>query len=150
MLGRHKARALGARAREARGYGLDPASARRCAGGFNRSSGGRHEDLFEVVDVVRSVVKLSRVVQDQDSDLARQMRRACISVPLNIQEGLYSQGGNRNARFYNAMGSARETMACLHVSVAAAYLEQAEVDADLELIDHLIGALWNLSRRQSL
>jgi four helix bundle protein len=95
------------------------------------------------------VVKLSRVVQDQDSDLARQMRRACISVPLNIQEGLYSQGGNRNARFYNAMGSARETMACLHVSVAAAYLEQPEVDADLDRIDHVIGALWKLSRRQS-
>ena len=104
---------------------------------------------YKSLDVVRSVVKLSRRVQDQDSDLARQMRRACISVPLNIQEGLYSQGGNRNARFYNAMGSARETMACLHVAVAAAYLDQPEVDADLERIDHIIGALWKLSRRQS-
>ena len=101
------------------------------------------------LDVVRSVVKLSRRVQEQDGDLARQMRRACISVPLNLQEGLYSQGGNRIARFHTAMGSARETMACLHVSVAADYLVQAEVDADLERIDHVIGALWKMSRKQS-
>ena len=101
------------------------------------------------LDVVRSVVKLSRRVQEQDGDLARQMRRACISVPLNLQEGLYSQGGNRIARFHTAMGSARETMACLHVSVAAAYLVQAEVDADLERIDHVIGVLWKLSRKRS-
>jgi four helix bundle protein len=99
------------------------------------------------LEVVRSVVRLSRCVQVQDPDLARQMRRACVSVPLNLQEGLYSQGGNRNARFHTAMGSARETMACLHVSVAAEYLKQAEVDADLERIDHVIGALWKLSRR---
>ena len=72
-----------------------------------------------------------------------------MSVPLNLQEGMYSQGGNRNARFHTAMGSARETMACLHVSVAAGYLRQPEVEADLARIDHVIGALWKLSRKQS-
>ena len=97
--------------------------------------------------VVRSVVRMSRRIQKEDPDLARQMRRACMSVPLNLQEGLYSQGGNRNARFYTAMGSARETMACLDVSVAAEYLTQAEVAADLDRVDHIIGALWKLSRR---
>ena len=85
------------------------------------------------------------------------MREICKSGSVGAPGGrppgatrrLYSQGGNRNARFHNAMGSARETMACLHVSVAAAYLKQAEVDADLERVDHIIGALWKLSRKQS-
>ena len=94
---------------------------------------------------------------ERTCDLTSRMREICKSGSVGAPGGrppgatrrLYSQGGNRNARFYNAMGSARETMACLHVSVAAAYLEQPEVDADLERIDHVIGALWKLSRRQS-
>ena len=101
------------------------------------------------LDVVRRLVALCRRIQDHDPDLVRQMKRAGMSVPLNLQEGLYSQGGNRIARFHNAMGSARETMACLHVAVAAGYVEQAEVDAILEPIDHIIGALWKLSRKRS-
>ena len=101
------------------------------------------------LEVVRSVVRMSRIVQEQDGDLARQMRRACVSVPLNLQEGLYSQGGNRVARFHNAMGSARETMACLDVCVAAEYLTSPEVAADLDRVDHVIGALWKLSRKRS-
>ena len=47
------------------------------------------------------------------------------------------------------MGSARETMACLDVCVAAAYLKQIEVVEDLDRVDHVIGALWKLSRKQS-
>ena len=47
------------------------------------------------------------------------------------------------------MGSARETMACLHVCVAAEYLTQPEVEADLERVDHIVGALWKLSRKRS-
>ena len=103
----------------------------------------------KALEVVRRLVKLCLRVQDVDPDLARQMRRACMSVPLNLQEGLYSQGGNRIARFHTAMGSARETMACLHVAVAAEYVKQAEVDEVLEHLDHIIGALWKLSRKRS-
>ena len=47
------------------------------------------------------------------------------------------------------MGSARETMSCLHVCVCAEYLKQSEVDADLDRLDHIIGGLWNLSRKKS-
>ena len=101
------------------------------------------------LEVVRRLVALARRIQEQDPDLARQMKRACMSVPLNLQEGMYSQGGNRIARFHNAMGSARETMACLHVAVAAGYVTQVEVDTVLEYIDHVIGALWKLSRKRS-
>ena len=97
------------------------------------------------IELVASVVKLSRRVQEHDADLARQMRRAVVSVPLNMQEGLYSRGGNRAARFHDAMGSAKETMACLDVSVAAEYLPIESVPADLERIDHIVATLWKMS-----
>ena len=99
--------------------------------------------------MVGSVARLSRRVGEQDADLARQMRRASVSVPLNIQEGLYSLGGNRRARLHDAMGSARETMASLEVCVAAGYVTAAEAAADLDRVDHIIGGLWKLARRRS-
>ena len=101
------------------------------------------------LELVRSIMRLVRIVAEHDPDLARQMKRAVTSVPLNMQEGLYSLGGNRVARFHNSMGSARELMSCLHVCVCAEYLKQSEVDKDLERLDHVIGALWNLSRKKS-
>ena len=97
------------------------------------------------LELVASVVKLSRKVQVHDADLARQLRRAVASVPLNMQEGLYSKGGNRAARFHDAMGSAKETMAGLDISVAAEYLEPEEVLADLERIDHIVATLWKMA-----
>ena len=95
--------------------------------------------------LVKSVCRLARIVEQHDKDLARQMRRAVISVPLNTQEGLYSRAGNRVARFHDAMGSAKETMACLHVSVAAEYLAQRQVDEDLVRIDQIVAGLYRLS-----
>jgi four helix bundle protein len=40
------------------------------------------------------------------------------SIPLNVAEGSYSQGRNRRARYYTALGSARETLACFEVAEA--------------------------------
>ena len=97
------------------------------------------------LELVASVMKLSRKVQRHDPDLARQMKRSVTSVPLNMQEGLYSRGGNRTARFHDAMGSAKETMATLDVSVAAEYLSSEEVADDLERIDHIVATLWNMT-----
>ena len=91
-------------------------------------------------------MKLARKVAEHDPDLARQMKRAVASVALNMQEGLYSKGGNRIARFHDAMGSAKETMACLDVSVAAEYLPPESILEDLERIDHVVATLWKLGR----
>ena len=74
---------------------------------------------------------------------------AIVSVPLNLQEGLYSRAGNRIARFHDSMGSAKETMACLDVSAAAEYLPREVVIADLDRIDHIVATLWRLSGRRS-
>ena len=55
------------------------------------------------------VGRIAVVVARRDASLADQMRRAMASVALNISEGNGSQGGNRNARFYNALGRAIST-----------------------------------------
>jgi hypothetical protein len=43
------------------------------------------------------------------------------------------------------MGSAKETMACLEVSVAAEYLQAEEIVVDLDRIDHIVATLWKMS-----
>ena len=65
----------------------------------------------------------------KDPSLADQMRRAMASVALNISEGCGSQGKNRNARYFNALGSAREVGTALEVAVAFGYVKS--VDAAL-------------------
>jgi hypothetical protein len=58
-------------------------------------------------------------IEARDGDLARQMRRAMASVALNIAEGQGSRGGNQRARFATALGSMRETKACIDVAEAS-------------------------------
>ena len=106
--------------------------------------------IYDVsLKVVEEVCRLAGRVQQYDKDLARQMRRACSSVPLNMQEAMYSRGGNRTARFHDAMGSARETMACLHVCVAARYVDRTAVVGTLEHIDHVVAGLYRLCHTRS-
>ena len=99
-----------------------------------------------MIAMVKSVCALSRKVAQHDADLARQMKRAATSVPLNGVEGWHSLGGNRVVRFHSAMGSARETFACLDVAVACGYLSEGEVSADHDRLDHIVAVMWRLSR----
>jgi four helix bundle protein len=71
------------------------------------------------VEMVRSVAAFARRIEQADGDLARQMRRASSSVTLNLAEGLHSRGRNRESRLFTAMGSAKETLACVDVAVAS-------------------------------
>jgi four helix bundle protein len=81
-------------------------------------------------------------IERRDADLGRQLRRAAASVALNTAEGMYSRGRNRAARYHSALGSARETLACLEVAEAlyAMPLEEA-VRARL---NEIVGTLYPL------
>lgn len=101
------------------------------------------------LELVASVCRLAdEEVKRRDPNLASQMKRAVVSVPLNMQEGLYGRGGTRVVRLHDSMGSAKETMACLDVCVAARYLKQPQIDADLVRIDQIVGGLYCLAHKR--
>jgi four helix bundle protein len=98
--------------------------------------------ILETIGMLRPM--LARI-EKCDPDLGRQMRRAAASVALNISEGAYSQGRNANARFYSALGSARETLACVEVAVAFGYVPPMDQDV-VERFGRILGTLNKLSR----
>ena len=87
------------------------------------------------IEVARMMVPVLEEIERRDRDLARQTRRAVPSVALNIAEGSGSQGGNRRARYFNALGSAREVSACLEVAEVMGYMTaKPEIEARLKYI----------------
>ena len=82
--------------------------------------------MLEIYGVVLEVIAELRPwllqIERRDRDLGRQLRRASASVALNLAEGMCSQGGVRRARYENALGSTRESTACLEVARAFGYV----------------------------
>jgi four helix bundle protein len=96
-----------------------------------------YDDMLEVLRAVRGAMD---AIEKRDPDLARQLRRAASSVVLNIAEGSGSFGRVRTMRYRTALGSARETLACLRVGEALGYVETVPV-ALTRQFDHIIGTL---------
>ena len=95
-----------------------------------------------VLEVLKQLQPVLRRIELRDRDLARQLRRCSSSVALNLSEGMYSRGRNRNARYHTALGSARETLACLEVAVVCSYVHE---DARLpDQLDRVVGTLVKL------
>src|SRR5258706_5103409 len=95
-----------------------------------------------VLEVLKELQPVLRRIELRDRDLGRQLRRCSCSVALNLSEGMYSRGGNRNLRYHSALGSARETLGCLEVAVICSYVEE---DARLhDQLDRVVGTLVRL------
>ena len=106
-------------------------------------------EIYNVaIAMVRSVSGVARRVERRDCDLARQLRRAAASVPLNLSEGLHSQGKNRESRLYNSMGSAKEVLACLDVAAASGYVAERDVEGERDRIDRIVATLYKLIHRR--
>ncbi len=93
------------------------------------------------VGLVREVMPLLREIEREDPDLARQMRRALMSVPLNIAEGSDQSGKRRGQHYRIALGSARETWSALRVAEAAGYVGKPS-DEVKNAFDTVIGTLY--------
>jgi len=124
---------------------LDDACARRLRAVALREPRGEGEETMlriytVILEVLRDLRPVVAAIEAHDRDLGRQLRRAATSVALNTQEGGGSNGGTRRERYRNALGSARETGACLDAAVALGYLES--VDAGLlDQLDHVRAVL---------
>ena len=96
--------------------------------------------------ILQTIAELRPVIarlERRDLDLARQLRRASASVALNVAEGMYSRGRNRVARYHTALGSMRETTACIEVGVALGYLGGASPELAARM-NHVTGTLVRL------
>jgi four helix bundle protein len=98
-----------------------------------------------ILAVLRALRPVLTQIEHHDSDLARQMRRAMSSVALNTAEGMYSRGRNKAARYHTALGSMRETLACVEVAVAMGYVTEPE-PAIAGSIREILGTLAKLVR----
>jgi four helix bundle protein len=96
-----------------------------------------HDDML---DVIRSMRGALGTIDKRDADLVRQLRRAASSVVLNIAEGSGSFGRVRTVRYRTALGSARETLACLQTAEAFGYVEPVSSKM-IESMNRIIGTL---------
>ena len=98
------------------------------------------------IECCAAVGRIAEVVARRDAALADQLRRSMASVALNISEGSGSQGKTRNARYFNALGSAMEVTSALEVAQAFGYL--GAVDAGLMAgLRQLRGTLYQVVHR---
>ena len=100
--------------------------------------------IYEVMlGVLRGMRGVVVEIEKHDADLARQLRRASSSVTLNIAEGSGSCGGVRRARYRTALGSARETRACLETAEAMGYLRGVDEGVQVGLV-HVVNVLRSI------
>ncbi|HKY40169.1 MAG TPA: four helix bundle protein [Polyangiaceae bacterium] len=98
-----------------------------------------------ILAVLKELQPVLRRIEARDRDLGRQLRRCSTSIALNVAEGMYSRGQNRNARYHSALGSARETLACLEVAEVCGHIGSASTELQHGL-NHVIGTLVRLVR----
>ncbi len=101
-----------------------------------------HDDMLRAIAEMRPMIG---AIERKDTDLGRQLRRAASSVVLNLAEGSGSFGAVRTQRYRTALGSARETLACLKTAEAFGYI--GAVGAGVaEGLGRVIGTLVKVAR----
>ena len=105
---------------------------------------------FQLLTVAVSLIPLLKKpcekIARRDPDLARQVRRASASVPLNVSEARRRLGRDRAHLFRVALGSASEVSAALEVAVGWGYLESSEIAELLAVLDRIQAMAWRAAR----
>ena len=96
------------------------------------------------LELVRRLSPLVTRLRVRSPALADQMERALISVALNVAEGAYSRGKDRQARFHGAAASAREVLACYETAQVFGSVGELEREV-AALLNQIIGTLVRLS-----
>ncbi|MBI3305240.1 four helix bundle protein [Candidatus Parcubacteria bacterium] len=98
------------------------------------------------MELVEQVYRVTRVFpKDEQFGLTAQLRRAAVSVPLNIAEGKGRYHTKTFIQFlYQARGSLYEVMTLVKVSLKLAYLTEPDATVLLELCGSLAGGINGL------
>lgn len=84
---------------------------------------------------------------EEKFSLVSQIRRAAISVPLNIAEGSAKRTKKEFALFVRITpGSLMEAMTCLEISLAQKYIIKSEYESFQNLIQELYFKLFSLDK----
>ena len=92
------------------------------------------------LQLVRDVAPIAGAIARHDADLARQLRKALSSVPLNVSEGSDQRGARRGSHYSIALGSAREAWSALLTAEAWGYVA-APPENVAARFNHVIGVL---------
>ena len=111
---------------------------------------------FQKLDVYRCAVRflglavpLAARLPRGFGPLADQLRRAALSISLNIAEGSGAGGAGDARRFYGiARGSALECAAMMDALVALEIVAEGEVATCVELLDRVVAMLTVMLRDQ--
>jgi four helix bundle protein len=109
---------------------------------------------FQQLDVYRCAVKflgfatpLSDKMPRGYAALGDQLRRAALSVPLNIAEGNGRLQGNATQHYSIARGSALECAAILDACEAIGIVSMAELASGRELLERIVSMLTKMAMR---
>ncbi len=104
---------------------------------------------YEVAkELIVSLRPLVPVIQENDRELADQLKRAAQSVLLNLAEGQKFNNGNRRKHYEIAQGSANEVKAALDAAEAWGWLEVR--GPEWAVLDRLLAILWKLTHAPAL
>ena len=109
---------------------------------------------FQQLDVYRCAVQFLGVATPLSDRMPRgyaalgdQLRRASLSVPLNIAEGNGRLQGSAAHHYSIARGSALECAAILDACEAIGGASMAELAAGRELLERIVSMLTKMARR---
>ena len=97
-----------------------------------------------VLELVRRLAPALPRLRARSTSLGEQMERALSSIPLNVAEGAYSRGKNRQARYQSAAASTREVLACWETAEALGFTGPLEPEL-AALFNRIIGTLVRLT-----
>jgi four helix bundle protein len=96
----------------------------------------------EALEVVRELGEIVSQIDRHDPDLARQLKKARCSIPLNLAEGSHARGARRNLHYGYAKGSAQETIGILETAHACGYIKTVP-EGTVDKMRKVIGTLFH-------
>jgi four helix bundle protein len=103
----------------------------------------------KAIDLVECIYKITKEFPSTETyGLTSQIRRASISVSLNIAEGSGSDSNNEFKRFLNmSLKSSYEVMCALEIAFRLGYLNNKKTDELLEKCNEISAMLSGLKKK---